>query len=396
MGRQTETPDRALPSASTRALALFAASTFFFWASMYVYVPVLPLYAQQGGASLSMVGLIVGAYGVTQFILRLPLGIWSDRVGRRKPFIAAGMFTAAGGALGLALTTDPWLLFLSRALTGVGASSWVAFTVLFSSYYPPGRAVRAMSTVTFVNGVAQVSSTYAGGWLAQSFGWSAPFYAGALFGVLGYLCTLGIHEEVRPVASPLTFAKVAATITIPLLIAVSVNAILGQYAVFVTSYTFTPLYAQELGASRADLGTLTTVTLLAYTVTMLTTSWLVDRIGDRFVVALGMAVLAVAIFATPLVDDLLALGGLQVLQGIGRGFAFPVLMGLSIRAVPQAQRATAMGVFQAVYAIGMFAGPIVGGPIAERFGLAGVFYSTGLVCLLSVVMTLVTVPDERR
>lgn len=392
MGQQSERPARAGTRATRRTLALFSVSTFLFWASLYVYVPILPLYAQQVGASFTMVGLIVGAYGVSQFFLRLPLGVWSDNIGRRKPFIVAGMLTAAAGAVGLALSSDPWLLFLSRGLTGVSASAWVAFTVLFSSYFPPARAVRAMSLITIVNGVAQVTATYVGGWLAQTFGWTTPFWVGAVLAMLAYLSMLGIKEDVRPVASALTPRKVASIVTIPLLVAVSVNAILSQYAVFITSYTFTPIFAEHLGATRADQGLLTTSMLIAYTVAMLFTSGLADRIGDRMVVAAGMTFAAASAFLIPFVDNLFVLGAAQAVQGLGRGLAFPVLMGLSIRAVPQHQRATAMGVFQAVYAIGMFVGPVAGGPIAENFGLEGVFYSTAVVCLASALMALLTIP----
>ena len=362
---------------------------------MYVYVPVLPLYVQQAGASLTMVGLVVGSYGVTQLLLRIPLGVWSDRLGRRKPFIAGGMLAAALGGLGLALWPEPWPLFFSRALTGVGASSWVAFTVLFSSYFPPGRAVRAMSLVTFVNGVAQMTSTYAGGWLAETFGIATPFYAGALLALLGYACTLGIAEEARPVAAPLRARDVAEIVTVPLLVAVSGIAIVSQYAVFITAYTFTPLYAEQLGATRADQGLLTTVMLFSYTMAMLATTWLADRFGDRATVIAGTALTAAAAFATPLLGSLPLLAGAQALSGLGRGLSFPVLMGLSIRAVPQHQRATAMGVFQAVYAIGMFAGPVAGGPIADWFGLPAVFFSTAALTALSLVPAYATLPGRK-
>lgn len=384
------------PRVSAFSIGLFAVSTFFFWASLYIYVPILPLHAQQQGASHQMVGLVVGAYGVTQFLLRVPLGVWSDRLGRRKPFISAGMLAAALGALGLALSPDPWLLFLSRALTGVAASAWVAFTVLFSSYFAAGRAVRAMSLVTFVTGIAQMVATYSGGVIAQAFGNAATFYVGVALAVAGYLLSLRLYEETRPVASPLSPERVLRIITVPLLLAVSFNAILSQYTAFVTTYAFTPIYAEQLGATQADQGFLVTANLLPYTIGMLFVSAFGDKIGNRTLVAWGMGLAAVGVFVTPLTGTFPLLVGAQALNGFGRGLAFPVLMGLSIQAVPQAERATAMGVFQSVYAIGMFAGPVVGGGIADAFGLPSVFFSTAAVCLVSVLIGLATIPARKR
>ncbi|HEX5414588.1 MAG TPA: hypothetical protein VFZ25_02905, partial [Chloroflexota bacterium] len=54
---------------------LFAISTLFYWAALYVYVPILPVYAQTLGASLTVVGLVVSAYGLGQLVLRIPVGV---------------------------------------------------------------------------------------------------------------------------------------------------------------------------------------------------------------------------------------------------------------------------------------------------------------------------------
>ena len=76
-------------------LALAITGHVVFWMSLYAYVPVLPTYARDVGAPLGMIGLIVGAYGLTQLILRIPIGVWSDRVARRKPFLIGGMLANA-------------------------------------------------------------------------------------------------------------------------------------------------------------------------------------------------------------------------------------------------------------------------------------------------------------
>ena len=71
---------------------------------MFVILPVFAIYAEQlpGGNNLTLVGIAIGAYGLTQAILQIPFGWWSDRYGR-KPVIyvglalfAVGSFVAAG------------------------------------------------------------------------------------------------------------------------------------------------------------------------------------------------------------------------------------------------------------------------------------------------------------
>ena len=57
--------------------------TFFFWVSLYLYVPILPNYSKDLGASATMIGYIVAAYAIGQMILRIPLEIAVDKWGTK-------------------------------------------------------------------------------------------------------------------------------------------------------------------------------------------------------------------------------------------------------------------------------------------------------------------------
>ena len=59
---------------------------FLYWFSLYVYTPIFSPYVVSQGVSLKMAGLIFGSYGFTQMLLRIPLGIFSDRIKTRKKF----------------------------------------------------------------------------------------------------------------------------------------------------------------------------------------------------------------------------------------------------------------------------------------------------------------------
>ncbi len=377
----------------TRSTApLFFVATALYWASMYVYMPILPVHAENLGASMGLVGTIVGAYGFSQLVLRIPLGVWSDRIGVRKPFIVAGLAAAALGALGLGLSSDPLWLVVWRAMSGVGAAAWVAFTVLFSGYFPPQQTTRAMAYLTFVGGASQMVSTYAGGMIAQVWGWHAPFYVAAALGVLGMLVALPLPEKAPPGRRGMTLQQFYRIGTVPLLVAVSIAAMLGQWTHWTTTGGFSLVYAGRLGASRADLGTLTMVMQLAYTVATLLGAFLGERLGPRAVGVAGLGLQAFAAFAVPLVDTVPLVGVTQALNGAGRGLAYPLLMGLSIRAVSPGDRATAMGVFQAVYALGMFAGPASTGLIGDAFGIGAVFAVAGAASVLGLALVATRVP----
>jgi MFS family permease len=69
-------------------------------------------------------------------------------------------------------------------LTGVGAATWVAFAVYFVAYYPASEAPKAIGIINSVQGVALVISTYAGGLVAQRFGYGGAFFGAAILGLV--------------------------------------------------------------------------------------------------------------------------------------------------------------------------------------------------------------------
>ena len=77
------------------------------------------------------------------------------------------------------------MLFLSVFTAGMAASVWVAFTILFASYFPLAQVGRSMGLIFFFTRLSQAVTNYAGGAIAERWGWQGPFYAGAVLSLLG-------------------------------------------------------------------------------------------------------------------------------------------------------------------------------------------------------------------
>lgn len=368
---------------STRILLVAIAC---FWASLYVYVPILAPYAETMGVPIGMVGIIISSYGFSQLVLRVPVGLWSDRLGRRRPFILVAFVASALSGLLFVLSSGLWGLLAARALSGVSATMWVVLTVLFSSSFPPEKAGYAMSIVTFVTTVTQLFSTLAGGLIAETWGWQSPFWVAAVVGVIGLALTFRLREvNTRPLG--LSVRELAAVGREPSLLLVSGLGALYQFNMFVTAYGFTPNYAVLLGASKAELGWLGLVSTLPMALASLGSGGLfAKRFNEGQLVTTGCALTCIGTALIPMCTSLWALYVTQAVGGFGRGLVFAVLMGLAIRAVPSEKRATAMGFFQSIYAIGMFGGPAVSGFTAEVFGLSGAFYTAAAVMALATLV----------
>ena len=83
------------------------------------------------------------------------------------------------------------------------------------------------------------------------------------------------------------------------------------------------------------------------------------------------------------------LAATQALNGLAQGLYFPLLLGLAIQPFEPSKRATAMGFYQAVYSVGMFAGPFLAGFINESFGRDYGFWLGGVFAIIAVVLALI-------
>ncbi|HEV3011311.1 MAG TPA: MFS transporter, partial [Burkholderiales bacterium] len=97
---------------------------------LFFILPVLAVHAAniEGGDNLTLVGIALGAYGLSQGILQIPFGMASDQWGR-KPVLYAGLaIFAAGSFLGM-IADDIWTMIAARIVQGAGAISSVAMAL---------------------------------------------------------------------------------------------------------------------------------------------------------------------------------------------------------------------------------------------------------------------------
>jgi len=377
----------ASASSRRRMIALYVTAVFLYWVALYLYVPTLPTYAQSKSGNLALVGVVLSQYGLWQAIIRLPLGIVSDWLGWRKPFVVAGFVLVGLGALIMGLAGDVNGLIVGRAITGLAAGTWVPLVVVFSSLFPPHEAVRASALLTFAGSVGRVLATGVTGSLNELGGYSLAFFLAAGAAVLAILVISPTRELRHPSQRP-SMKGIGRLVSRRDVLLPAVLAAVSQYANWAATFSFTPILARQLGGTDTTQSMLVSMHIGVVTLGNLVATAIVNRIGARRLVTLSFVLASAGLGGAALASSLSLLFVAQVCIGLSQGTVYPVLMGMSIRHVADAERTTAMGLHQAVYAIGMFGGPWLSGILADAVGIQPMFGVTALTCL--VVGLLVT------
>jgi MFS family permease len=368
-------------------IALYAMAVFLYWMALYLYVPTLPTYAESKSDNLALVGVVLSMYGLWQAIIRLPLGISADWLGWRKPFIIVGFVLAGLGAWTMGVAEDVNGLIVGRAVTGLAAGTWVPLVVVFSSLFPPHEAVRASAMLTFVGSVGRVLATGITGSLNELGGYSLAFFLAASAAAVAIFVVLPARERPHPPRRP-SVGGIGRLITRRDVLLPSLLSAVNQYANFAVTFGFMPILAQELGGTDVTKSILVSMHIGVATLGNLLATTIVGHIGTRRLVYLSLVLLSIGIGGAALAVVLPLLFVAQLCIGLASGIGYPVLMGLSIQHVADAERTTAMGLHQAVYAIGMFGGPWLSGLLADAIGIRPMFGVTAFLCLaLGLLMT---------
>jgi MFS family permease len=362
-------------------IALYLIVAFLYWMSLYLYMPTLPTYVQSKSNNLALVGVVLSMYGLWQLFIRLPLGITVDWLGFRKPFIIAGLALAGLGAWSMGVADGASGLIFGRAVTGLAAGVWVPLVVAFSSLFPPREVVRATAMLTIANSVGRVLATSATGSLNEWGGYSLAFFLAAGSAGLGILFMLSAPEQPRPRQRP-SLEGIGRLIGRRDVLLPALLAAVSQHANWCATFSFYPILAKQLGGTDITQSALMSMHIGVTILGNLVAAAIVNRVGPRRMVYLSFGALCAGMVIAALAPSLPALFVAQFCIGLAMGTSYPILMGLSIRHVADAERTTAMGLHQAVYALGMFSGPWLSGLLAEAIGLQPMFGVTAFVCLI--------------
>lgn len=375
---------------SSKNKILFMVVSFLLWFPHFLYVPILSPYLNRNHVSYYFIGIVLGSYGVMQLLLRIPIGVGSDILKNKKLFILFGMSSSFLSCVLFIFSDNEWGFLLARTLAGGGAASWVAFTVMYTNFFPPEKVTAAMGSISFIIVSAQYSSMSLSGVIVSNFGWNSPFYLAAAFSLTGLILAFFINEREKQNESskPMHIKDVPAVIKNTTLIKTAILSVIAHSIMFATIFGFMPNVALSIGFHESTLFLVVSSFMLPHAIaTLLVGNVILPKLGVYYSLLVSFLIVLIALLLTPLFPQKILFLFFQVFTGFGLGIIFPVLLGLPLQNISFEKRTTAMGVYQSLYALGIFAGPYLSGIVNSMFGLSSGYYFLSILAILGVLCT---------
>ncbi len=335
-------------------------------------IPILPLFAQDLGASEALIGLIAGSFSLMQFFFAPVWGGLSDRFGR-KPIIISSVFINAFAYLLFSHSTSILLLFASRVLSGIGSANISAAQAYISDVTPPEKRAKSFGIIGAAFGLGFIFGPPIGGFLKMQYG----------VGMVGYvaagLCAFNIlvatfllpeslkvkNRKAKIFLSPFgNFKRIQGMPEVRKLIFINLVFIAAFSMMHVTS---TLLWESKYHRTAAEIGYLFMyIGVLSAVFQGTLIGFFQRRLGEQKMLVLGCLSMAIGLASLPFVPPayFMPLEYLSLLMMVmGNSLLMPTTTSLISKMVSPGEQGKILGINQSFASLGRFIGPMVGGAL---------------------------------
>jgi MFS family permease len=359
---------------------------------LFMVFPVMTLYGVQYIDSTEQrLGFAIGAYGLSQAICQMPLGLLSDLYGR-KTIIFIGLLIMIVGSVVAALSDSVWGLIIGRTLQGIGAVGSTIMALVGDLTTEQNRT-KAMAVIGASIGISFVLAMVLGSTLASFWGLSSIFW------VTGGLSLIGCYILFHQVPNPPTTLRGKDAIAVPAMIGQSLRnielarlnfGIFSLHFILAALFVALPLALQDAGIAAAQHWQFYGPILALAFIAMMPFMHLAER--KRKVKPVLLA--AIAGLAGGLV--LLQVAGTTWFSWASGLFVFfmsfclleATLPSLLSKQAPAGAKGTAMGLFSTCQFLGISAGGVLGGYWVQHHSTITVFYYTAALASLWFALAL--------
>ena len=381
-----------LASQERRAGLSLALIYAFRMLGLFMILPVFALYAEHfPGATPLMMGLALGIYGLTQALLQIPFGMWSDRIGR-KPVIFIGLLIFAVGSLIAGSATTIEGVIIGRAIQGGGAIA-SALMALAADLSREEHRTKMMALIGVSIGLSFAASMVLGPIVNDFIGISGIFFSTAVLAMVGVaILYFFVPDPVRSyfhrdaeveTQSLLSVMKDSQLIRLDI-------GIFALHFILMCIFLVMPLILLNDFSVAADKHWQIYLPVFAASLVIMVPFIIIAErkqvMKPVFNGAIISLVIATSVFLSS--HSLWSLVFGLVIFFAGFNLLEASLPSLITKVAPATQKGTAMGMYSSSQFMGAFAGGAVGGYAHQSWGIPGVFYTVLIVLTFWLLLAL--------
>ena len=358
---------------------------------MFLILPVFALYAEHlpGGKDHTMVGLALGAYGLTQAMLQLLYGMASDKYGRKR-VIYFGLLLFAVGSFVAASATSIETIIIGRIIQGAGAIS-AAVTALLADSTREEHRTRAMAMIGGTIGLTFAASLVLGPAMYQYIGMPGIF---VLTGVLSITAMAVVKWYIPdPLVSRFhsdaeaNSAKLGGVLRNTQLLRLNFG-IFSLHAAQMAMFVVIPFVLRDTG--HLDINhqweVYLPVVLVAFVLMVPAIIYGEKRakLKQVFIAAVGLMLLAQLSMAVSM-QSFWGIVAALLAYFIAFNILEATLPSLISKIAPTGAKGTAMGVYNTAQSLGLFFGGVMGGLLSQHYSYSTVFLFSATLMVIWLV-----------
>lgn len=367
----------------SRNFIFICLSSFLYFGSFYLLLPVLPQFVVSLDGTMSQIGLVMGSFTMASVVIRPYFGKLADNYGRKRMMLfGAGLFALLFSIYGQIQAITP--LYLLRVLHGIAHGGYLAAAYAYIADLAPfRRRGEVMGIYGVANVVAMALFPALGSFIitsTQSF--SMLFIVSIITAAASFLAVFFI-DEIKPQESSKQKVSILAIVRQRAVLVASLTLFTAA-TVYGAVITFLPVYAPERGL--INFGIFFTTYAIFTLISRVIAGKLSDRFGRRKVILPFLTLVAIATFLFPFLQNLYLLAFIGGCFGLGFGAFMPALNAFVVDETSPQERASALAFFTAFMDVGITTGAVVLGIVGEYWGYATMFALGGVVVVLGIVL----------
>jgi MFS transporter, DHA1 family, tetracycline resistance protein len=369
-----------------------------------ILVPILPTFAtKELGVSDFGIGIVIGIYSLTQFLLNPVFGKISDKIGRR-PIVLISLLCTAVSYVIFSFSTTFLMLLFSRILAGFGGSNVAVAQAYIADITTKEDRSKGMGLIGAAFGLGFVFGPVIGGWLS-GYGYMYAGLASAAFSLLAFTFAFFAlpeshvkRDETRKIEfkvfdfqytrNILKLPTLGLLISLTFITVFSVANIYGTFALLgYKVYGFTDRQTGYLFGIIGIMGAFMQGGMIRV---------LSKKYSDKSMIAWGTLLMAIGLGALPYGANFLGVALIVSVLGIGSGLLQPVLMSMVSKYSPEDQQGAILGVNQSFSSMARVLGPIWGGFTFEVIGYSSPFLTGGIFIFFTFILILVFLKADKK